>query len=177
MGDSLIGQTRTSIAHLLGDLDVDIRGENRTTVGNWSVYLPDLIERESPDVLVLALGTNDNLAYEEPPGADLTGRATAYAERVDALLDMTAGVPCRVWIGPSSLGFDPRYLENAHALNAALEMELIHHGVRFVSWAERMVSGRAVQNEWMRGDSIHLADRGQFAYAALTAEAARDGCS
>lgn len=177
VGDSLTRQAQDPMTDLLRDQNAEILAKDGTTVGQWTLYLPALVEREQPDVLVIALGTNDNLAYDEPSGLDTAGRADAYGGRVEALLDATEDVPCRIWIEPSPFGFDDRYQENAPALNAALRATLADHGVRLASWGESMTRGGAFRNGWMWIDSIHLSGSGQIAYAALVAKAALDGCS
>lgn len=73
---------------------------------DWPATLQDLVRREAPDLVVVALGVNDAQTVVAPRRkgvkTDDPRWDAAFAERVDALLAIASGPEGRpvVWIGP-----------------------------------------------------------------------------
>lgn len=178
IGDSLTVQSTGSLVGASAGLDLQIRAEVKTTIGDWLPRVPALLAERPLDVVVVALGTNDNWPTNsgERPAAEQQANLAAFRERVTGMLDALAEVPCVVWVLPAEVAPVSEYLRYAVAHNDVIREELATRDRSSVDWTATLEQGGAFDNEWMHADGIHVRTRGQFAFAATTLQAVRQDC-
>lgn len=178
IGDSLTVQATPTLVEQAEGLDLRIRAEVRTTVADWLPRVPALLAEARPDVVVVALGTNDNWPTNrgEAPPVDLPAERAAYRQRVRALLAELRPIPCVVWVEPAEVAPVSEYLLHAADHGAILRDELERAGAHGVDWTGVLNDGKAFDRDWMQADAIHLRAAGRFAFAAVTLDAVRSSC-
>jgi len=112
------------------------------------------VDRDPPDVAVVAIGTND-----WPDGISGEER-DAYAGVVRTL----GRVRCAVWVVPAE-----RFADVTAEILAAVEGSSVH----VARWDEHA----AGHPEWYVGDGVHHTEEGSAAYARFVADARRASCS
>jgi len=113
-----------------------------------------------PQVVVVALGTNDTGFPEPQPGA-----AAGFAERARLLLDLVAGVPCVVWVNTAQAGDDVLQAEMNSVNQAVRELP----GVHVADWAAVAAAGPGVLT-----DRVHLSTVGVAGRVGLLQRAVSD---
>jgi len=120
--------------------------------------VPARIRAEHPDVVIVALGTNDAGFPTPTPGSSV-----AFEGRAQRLLEQLAGVPCVVWVNVAEQG-DPVLQAEMDRVNVTVQAS----GVPVVDW------DREVQSETgLLLDRVHLSRQGQELRRQLIADAAR----
>lgn len=118
------------------------------------------VRAQHPDVVVVALGTND-AGFPAPR----EGSSTGFAARVWRLLDQVAGVRCVTWVSAGQIG-DRLLQGEMERVNSALH----DGGVRIVDW-DRMVESEPR----LLLDRVHLTTTGADRRTAAISDAV-DGC-
>jgi hypothetical protein len=119
-GESVINQALgTGVIGLLGPVDGHVAtGLARPEVFNWPAYLSEVVARDKPDAVVLAIGSNDDQALTGDGGVGNFGSPewiTEYKRRVGGLMDSVtaSGETTLFWVGippmANSERFDTRY--------------------------------------------------------------------
>ncbi len=173
VGDSLVVQSTAALERRAGDRQLEIHAVARTTIGDWLPFAPGLVSHGRPDVVVVALGTNDNWPTNsgEVVEAHEPTRLAGHRARVRQLLDHVSSARCVVWVEPSEIAPMSEYLRYATANGAVLREELAAHGARATSWTAALAADEARAARWILDDGIHLSAEGQEAFAGLIVEA------
>jgi hypothetical protein len=119
-GESVINQALgTGVIGLLGPVDGHVAtGLARPEVFNWPSYLSEVVARDKPDAVVLAIGSNDDQALTGDGGVGSFGSMewiTEYKRRVGGLMDLVtaSGETTLFWVGIPPMAnterFDTRY--------------------------------------------------------------------
>lgn len=150
VGDSLMASARAEVRSSLdsfGSVAIDAV-PGRALIGGQAAL--EEIARNDPDVVVIALGTNDIV-----PGAD-------YGDLVERSLDVVSDARCVVWVDVQE--FIPGLVEVNRAIRAAQPDAI-------APWSD--VAG---PSELHRSDGYHLSADGQWAFAWVIAETVRTAC-
>jgi hypothetical protein len=150
VGDSLLYSARQEVAAALdsyGSVDVDAL-PNRALIGGQEAL--ERIGRNDPDIVVIALGTNDIV-----PGDD-------YGTLVRRSVDVVAGARCVVWVDVQA------FLPGLQTVNRAIHSAPVD-GI--APW-----SAVAGPTELHLSDGYHLTERGQWAFAGVIADTVGWAC-
>ncbi len=176
IGDSLVVQASDALRFAAQHESLDLNALNGTTVADWTPLVASIVARSQPDVLVIALGTNDNLKGVEANRIGPSGAEVSYRTRLEQLLRAAADAPCLIWVEPSGQGFTGSYQLNAFANNRVLSSVLAEQRVAAASWDARQTASGGYRNGWNTIDTIHLTDLGETVYARLILDAVADSC-
>ena len=152
VGDSLTADATQEIEATV-EPPVDIDGVPGATI-EASLARIQLVARRRPEVVIVALGTNDGFFGAPDPGG-------AARQALDALDE----VSCVRWIGVAAVHDEPA-LVNVPIAEAVAS----HDNAAFVNWAE-VAAGHP---GWFQPDGIHHTERGQRAFADAIDEAVED---
>ena len=152
VGDSLTADATAQIDDAVPGA-VDIDGVPGATIDARLGRIRDIARRD-PEVVVVALGTNDGFF-----GAPDPGRSAAR------VLDALAEAGCVRWIGVATVIDEPA-LVNVPIAEAVAE----HDNAEFVDWTD----AAAEHPEWFQPDGIHHSEPGRAAFADVVADAVAD---
>ena len=153
VGDSLTAGAQDQIEDAIGG-SVKVDGLPAATIRARLETIRDVAARD-PEVVIVALGTNDGFFGTPDPGGDAA-----------LVLDLLDRVRCVRWIGVAGVKDRPA-LVNIPIAEAVAE----HRNAVLLDWAG-VAEGHP---EWFQPDGIHHTPAGMDAFAAFIADAVR-GC-
>jgi lysophospholipase L1-like esterase len=151
VGDSLSEEAQDQI-RAADSNSLSIRAVPGITIGNALPLVEEAVD-ESPDVVVVELGTNDVL------------QQTDFRPAVDAMLDATADVPCVAWVRVA--------VPSLHTveINQYLdEQARARDNLHIVAWDDVAV----LHPDWYVPDGIHHNDAGKEGFAGAIADGIGD---
>jgi hypothetical protein len=129
-GESIINQSvATQAIGILQSVDGHVStGLARPEVFNWPAYLADVVARESPDAMVLTIGSNDDQTLTGVGGVGPLGSApwqAEYRRRVGGLMDQVtaSGKVTLFWVGIPEMRNVTRYETRYKLINSIIRSE------------------------------------------------------
>ncbi len=106
-----------------------------------------------PEVLVVAIGTNDG------------GAGRDYVDQVADAVDDVDPSTCVVWVGPQRAL--PGGTDLAPVTRAIAEVASEHPNLHLADWGDRLDGNEAA---WQREDGVHLTTTGSWAFARVISD-------
>lgn len=129
-GESIINQAvATQAIGILQTVDGHVStGLARPEVFNWPAYLAGVVARESPDAMVLTIGSNDDQTLTGVGGVGPLGSApwqAEYRRRVGGLMDQVtaSGKVTLFWVGIPEMRNVTRYETRYKMINSIIRSE------------------------------------------------------
>lgn len=172
VGDSITAGSKASLEEVLGargftTLTIDGVTSRRIEVGNGTseplsgikALFQMIADGVTPDVWVIALGTNDVGQYADP---------AEYGRLIDSIITMLPADAPLVWVDV----YRPEYLDESRAFNEILNERIETRGnAAMASWfALASSNGEAI----LQSDQIHPNDEGVVAFANLVYSGMQD---
>lgn len=151
---------------------VMVRAVGGTTTQDWHKTTGNLIRDFEPDVVIVALGTNNSIDPSFPGFARLADQ-DPFDVQVAKMLRITSKAPCSTWVEPTE---NPHRSSTAAATqaNVALLREAVPASHR-IAWNAKQ-SQEPRPGAWIQPDGIHLTSTGDAVFARFVIDLTINKC-
>jgi lysophospholipase L1-like esterase len=170
----VVGDSQVAISTFSGDMvpahaergmRVDSRGHVGHTVAQTRAEIDRVLATE-PDVMVVALSTNDAYYLSLAPEASAEGRYVAALTQIDEVMGQMSARPCGVWVMPRVAVMNRAHARWAGRLTDDIRRLARRHRLRVVDW-DAISAGRT---DWFIWDGVHFTRAGSQAFAEAVAD-------
>jgi lysophospholipase L1-like esterase len=152
-------------AHVNRGMRVDSRGHVGHTVAQTRAEIDRVLATE-PDVMVVALATNDAYYLSQASQASAESRYAAALGQIGEVMGQMSTRPCGVWVMPRVAVTNRGHARWADRLTDDIRRLARRHRLRVVDW-DAISAGRT---DWFIWDGVHFTRAGSRAFAEAVAD-------